>query len=289
MKFTISILGALALCLSLTAHAQLSSPEGLAFDSAGNLWVANGGANQVLELNAKTGAVLNTISNGVNGPSRLFFLGSELYVLNTAANDITIYQNLSAAGATLVATTDLPASVTRSLGAVVDAYGDLYISGSTSNNIIARNVGGGLVETLTRDKSNFSFKGVGALVIHNRNIYVGIGPQPGKNAVVSYNVGEFLTGNPKEITVYNDGVNPGPTGIAFDASGNVYISEFYSGTAVKYAPGNGATPLMVLSQGTGSCEGIAVDKAGNIYVSNSGLNTITVYSPAGGAPIRTLN
>ena len=93
----------------------------------------------------------------------------------------------------------------------------------------------------------------------------------------------------KEITVYNDGVNTGPTGIAFDASGNVYISEFYSGTAVKYAPGNGATPLMVLSQGTASCEGIAVDKAGNIYVSNSGLNTITVYSPAGGAPIRTLN
>jgi hypothetical protein len=54
--------------------------------------------------------------------------------------------------------------------------------------------------------------------------------------LVSYNVGEFLTEDPKEITVYNDNVNTAPTGIAFDSQKNVYISELYSGTAVKYPP-----------------------------------------------------
>ena len=63
--------------------------------------------------------------------------------------------------------------------------------------------------------------------------------------------------------MYNDNVNTGPTGIAFNSQGNVYISELYSGTAVKYGP-RGGKPLLVSSQGTGGCEGIAVDESANI-------------------------
>jgi DNA-binding beta-propeller fold protein YncE len=98
--------------------------------------------------------------------------------------------------------------------------------------------------------------------------------------VISYNVGDFLSGDPQEITVYNDNVNTGPTGIAFDAEGNVYISEFYSGTAVKYAAGGG-TPLMVIGQNINGPEGIAVARNGTIYVSNSGSNNISVYKSNG--------
>ena len=289
MKLKAAMLAALALCLSLAANAQLNNPNNILFDGSGNLWVANYGANSVLELNATTGAVLNTITNGLNGPTRLQFVGGGLYVLNTTGNTITIYTDLSAPGAKLVRTIDIPSSITRSLGAAVDAYGDVYVSGSTSDNVIALNIGGRLVETLTQDKSGFSFSAPGTLVIHGQDIYAAFGSGDSEDAVISYNVGEFLTRDPKEITVYNDNVNTGPTGVAFDREGNVYISEFYSGTAVKYAQGKGRTPMLVINQGTGYCEGIAVDKSGNIYVSNSGLNNITVYSPSGGAPIRTLN
>ena len=52
--------------------------------------------------------------------------------------------------------------------------------------------------------------------------------------MISYNVGEFLTDDPAERSrLYNDNVNTGPTGIAFDSQSNVYISELYSGTAVE--------------------------------------------------------
>jgi len=289
MKYRIGFLAALALCLSLTANAQLSSPGGLAFDGSGNLWVTNGNAKQVLELNPTTGAVLNTITDGISGPSRLFFVGGELYVVNATANNITIYGHLTTAGAKLSGTINFPSTISRSLGAAVDAYGDVYVSGNATNNIVALNINGGIVETLTQDTFDFPFTAPGALVIHGQDLYAGFGSDDREDAVISYNVGEFLTGDPKEITVYNDNVNTGPTGIAFDSKNNVYISEFYSGTAVKYALGKGTTPVLVINQGTSGCEGIAVDKSGNIYVSNAPLNNITVYGPSGGAPIRTLN
>ena len=81
-------LALLAICVSLPAYAQLNEPNGLAFDTSGNLWVANNGANQVLELNPTTGAVLNTITTGISGPTRLEFVGTNLYVTNFTSNTI---------------------------------------------------------------------------------------------------------------------------------------------------------------------------------------------------------
>ena len=280
MKPRISILGALALCLSLTASAQLSNPQGLAFDSAGHLWVANYGANNVLELNATNGAVLNTITNGVNGPTRLFFVGSDLYVVNTNGNTVTEYGNRIATGWSLFDTISIPPSVNKCLGAAVDAYGDVYLAGNQSDNIFVYRTRREVVENLTQDANGFPFTAPGTLVIQGQNIYAGFGSGDSEDAVISYNVGDFLSGNPQEITVYNDNVNTGPTGVAFDAEGNVYISEFYSGTAVKYAPGGG-TPLMVIGQNINGPEGIAVAKNRKIYVSNSGSNNISVYKSNG--------
>jgi sugar lactone lactonase YvrE len=278
---------ALALCLSLTAAAQLNNPNGIAFDSNGNLWVANYGANQVLEMNPISGAVLNTVTQGLNAPTRLLFVGSQLWVANTNGNNITVYGNLGQQGATLVKTIN-NGNINKPLGLAVDAYGDVYVGNNSQNTVIALNIDNGLIETLSQDNSGFQFTAPGVLTIYGQNIYAAFGPDSGENAVISYNVGEFLTNDPNEITVYNDNVNTGPTGVAFDVVGNVYISEYTSGTAVEYLPSNPHHPHLVINQGTGGCEGIALDKAGNIYVSNAALNDITVYRPWGGAPIRTL-
>jgi streptogramin lyase len=269
----------LGLGLAFTANAQLNNPNGIIFDGSGNLWVANSGANQVLEVNPTNGVILNTITESVSSPTRLAISGDDLYVTNLGTNNVTVYDMPTL---TLELTINSPA-INRPLGIAVDAYGDVYIANnaSSANNVIALNINGRLAETLTQDNSGYQFIAPGALTIHGKNIYAGFGRNVGENAVISYNVGEFLTDYPLEIVMYNDNVNTGPTGVAFDSKGYVYISEYTSGTAVKYAPNEGRHPVLVISQGTGGCEGIAVDNSGNIYVSNSIYNNITVYNSSG--------
>ena len=216
-----------------------------------------------------------TITAGLHNPTRLAFdsLGN-LYVANTAGNSITVYdptlQQITAKTITAIITP---------LGIAVDAYGDVFVAENSANDIKCFNVEGELVSTLSKDNSGRFFRAPGALAISAQDLYVGTGPTVGENDVTSYNVGEFLTRNPKEIATYTDLVNTGPTGIAFDSAGNVYISDFYSGTATKYSPSGEL--LLVIDNQTGSCEGIAVSGNGNIAVANQFSSTITIYSPDG--------
>src|SRR5215469_5446284 len=275
-------LAVLTLGVSLTANAQLNAPNGLAFDGSGNLWLANKGSNQLLELNPANGHVINTITAGLNGPTRVTLAHGLLFVANFTGNNITVYNPHTLK---LVRTITNRAFV-NPLGVAVDAYGDVYVGNNQANTVTAINVSGGLVETLGQDKSGFQFTAPGAITIHGRKIYAGFGPGAGENAVISYNVGEFLTNDPQEITVYTDTVNTGPTGIAFDAQENVYIADFYSETWVKYSPDGKL--LLVVKQGVLTPEGIALDCSGNVYVSNENLNNITVYNSSG-TLINTLN
>lgn len=233
--------------------------------------MATGTANQVLEIDPSNGNVLNTITEGVNNPTRLCFAtDSILYVANSSGNNITAYniQTLK-----LVRTVSDP-SINFPLGVAVDAYGDVYVANNSLNNVVALNISNGLVETLTQDKSGFRFGAPGVMAIYGHNIYIGFGPGFGTNAVISYNVGEFLVGDTYEFNIYTDKINTGPTGIAFDAKKNVYVSGYYSNTWVKYAPGGGST-LLVVSQGVAHPVGIAVDSNGNVFVSNPSIDTIT--------------
>ena len=103
MKTLIAILAGLVLLFSLPASAQFNNPNGILFDSKGNLWLANSGDNNVLELSISisscTATTLNTITTGISSPTRLAFDSSgNLWVTNLGNNTITVYDDLGAQG-----------------------------------------------------------------------------------------------------------------------------------------------------------------------------------------------
>jgi hypothetical protein len=77
----------------------------------------------------------------------------------------------------------------------------------------------------------------------------------------------------------------GPTGVAFDPTGNIYVTN-YAGTAVtEYQAGTAnALPLTLSgapSPALAQPEGVAIDSTGSIYVSNTPNNVIYVYNASG--------
>jgi sugar lactone lactonase YvrE len=265
-----------ALCFTALLHAQLGGPEGIVFDVDGNLWVANSTTNLVQKLDPSSGAVLATITAGLNGPTRLAFGPyGYLFVANTAGNTITVYDSKLKQ----IDRKTIASNLSRPTGVAVDDYGDVFVSNNAANNIAVFNVDGDLVETLTQDSTGLRFTAPSATAIHQANLFISVGPTAGKNTVRTYNPGEFLTHNPKERGEFTDFVNTGPTGVAFDGSGNIYVSDYYSNSWVKFSPTGKL--LLVVSAEIAQPEGIAVDRQGNVFVANSSANTITVYNPQG--------
>jgi YVTN family beta-propeller protein len=265
-----------ALCATPWLHAQLSGPQGIVFDTAGKLWVANSTANQVQQLDPSTGAVLATITAGLNNPSRLAFGPfGYLYVANTSGNSITVYDSKL----NQVVRKTISTHLSKPTGVAVDSYGDVFVSNNASNNIAVFDVDGNFVESLGQDDNGFAFSAPSAIVVHSTELFISIGPDAGKNAVEAYNPGQFLIHNPKPRGEFTDNVNTGPTGVAFDGSANVYVSDFYSNSWVKFSPTGKL--LMAVTTGIAQPEGIAVDQQGNVFVANSSANTITVYNSRG--------
>ncbi len=266
----------LTVCATLTVHAQipLNTPEGVVFDSAGNLYVANYGSNQILIYNPAL-VQTSSISEGLSGPNRLAFdSAGNLYVSNGKSNSITVYDP----SGNQITSKTITNRVNRPLGVAVDSSGNVFVSNNGTNNIAAYTADGVLIGTLSRD-NHHRFVAPGVMAILGPNIYVGTGPTAGQSYTNSYNIDLLLTGHAKEIQTYFDTFDEGPTGIAFDSAGNVYIDYFYTGTAVKYSPVNNIL-LTIKYADYGQGEGMAVDSQGNIYIP-FGANTINVYNPAG--------
>ena len=67
----------------------------------------------------------------------------------------------------------------------------------------------------------------------------------------------------------------GPTGVAVDGSGNVYVADSGSNAVEKipYSGGSYGTPV-TLGSGFSNPFGVAVDGAGNVYVADHSNNAI---------------
>ena len=73
----------------------------------------------------------------------------------------------------------------------------------------------------------------------------------------------------------------GPSGLALDPRGNLYVANSNSNQVLVYNPNYVQQLGKSITSEVSGPVGVAFDSKGDVYVANQGSNTVTQYSPAG--------
>jgi len=254
---------------SAATSAQLHSPQGIAVDASGNVYVSD-------TQNARVRKISNGTINTVAGSGTAGFGGD--------------------GGSATSAQLNIPA------GLSVDGAGNLYIA-DFSNNRIRKVTPGGAITTLAGNGlAGYSGDGgaaanaqlttpVGVATDSSGNVYIG---DTGNNAVrvvnssgiISTVAGNGLAGYSGDDGPAVSAMVGNPTGVAVDASGNLYISDgsvrvrkVYSSGFINTIAGNGARGYtgdggVALFATMNGPAGIALAPNGNLYIADSGNSAV---------------
>ena len=213
--------------------AAFNSPEGLAFDLNGNLWVVNAGNSTVIELTANkllvsgspTPAVtLSAAGGSLNGPVGLAFdPNANLWVANYASSTVVAFtaSQLGASGSPVPVVTSSPAggSLSGPEGLAFDGNGNLWVANNTSSTVVEfvmQQLGNPTPE-VTLSATAGSLNGPAGLVFdRDGTLWVANG---GGNTVVQFGSSQLLaSGAPTPHVILSGSALMHPFGLAFDPS-----------------------------------------------------------------------
>lgn len=288
----IGLAAAVALDPGATAPyaSGLASPQGIAQDAAGNVYIADTGTNRVLRF--------------------------------TAAGTSTLLAGSGAAGYTGDGAQATSATLSAPKAVTVDRRGFIYIA-DTGNNVIRRvDTSTGIISTVAGgasavcSKANDPFgdgclgtsaafvKPAGIASDIDGNIYIA---DTGNNLIRELSVGgtvSLIGGGAASICTRGDVFGNGctsagatfnaPTGLAVDANRNVYVADtgnnevrkltaqgtvvLLAGTGVAGASGNGGPGTGAQLSGP---TGVAVDAGANVYIADTGNSVIRLVNSLG--------
>jgi sugar lactone lactonase YvrE len=218
-----------------------------------------------------SGTVTPTVTTFASGFAQPWGLAADssgnLYVAN--------YQNGTISKVTPTGVVSGFAAINFAEGMAFDPAGNLYVA-DTGNNSIDKVTPAGVVSTFL---TGLNAQGpVWVACDAAGNVYF-------TNSAMSGEEVEISKATPAGVvsTFVNNGNYA--NGLAFDAAGNLYFSNFDNmggteDTVDKVSPSGVVTPF---ASGFSDPAGLAFDAAGNLYVANSypSVNTVSVVTPAG--------
>jgi sugar lactone lactonase YvrE len=238
-----------------TIGSGLQSPNAIAIDGNGNIFVADTGNNAVKEVLAAGGYVtVKTLASGFSSPTSVSVDGDANVFVADTGNKL-VKEIVSIGGYTKVKT--LAGPFVKPTGVVVDGAGNVFVSDSGSSTVYEI-LWGGLVTPLS---SAFN-QPTGLSVDSSGNIFVA---DTGNNAVKEI----VAAGGYATVQTLGSGFSS-PNGVAVDASGNLYVADT-GNNALKLiaAPGGYATVNTVLSSLNGPT-GVALNGSGDVFFSSQG-------------------
>lgn len=250
--------GALSYNNPLSTGSGFNSPQGLAIDAAGNIYITDAG-NQVIKKIPAGGGSPVTIATGFNNPWGIAVdAAGNIYV--TDAGDEVLKKIPAGGGAPVI----IASGFTSPAGVAVDKSGNIYVADTSV--IYEIPAGGGNITTFAsglNSPAGIAFDAAGDLFVADTNGQLVI---------------EYIKGGSSQGVFIGAGF-AAPTGIAFDASGNLYVTDAGSGVVYEIQPGG--TQFSIAS-GFSNPNGLAADASGNVYVGDTGNNAIQKIGPANG-------
>jgi DNA-binding beta-propeller fold protein YncE len=282
-----------------TLGSGFSYPAGVAVDGAGNVYVADDGNNAVKEIVAASGyATVTTLlhSSSMNPHAVAVDSGGNVYVAdpwNSVVTEIStsgaVKAPTTAVGSTSSAVTiaftfdtggQIGAPVVLTRGAANLDFADAGTGTCTTNGTSQTYSAGDTCTVDVKFTPKYPGQRMGAVQLTTTS-----GTMIATSLIYGTGTGPQVVFSPGTQTTVGSGLH-GPSGVAVDGNGNVYISDYYNSRVLK-APSSDlscSTPgdcvaIQSPAFGYSAPVDVALDGAGNVYVVD---NTKTTYEvPAG--------
>jgi sugar lactone lactonase YvrE len=255
--------------LAVPPLTGLHCPQGVAVDAAGNLYVADVGANQVLKLVAGSNtptALPFTGLNLPNLPDNNSCLGASGVAVD-AAGDVYVIdlgnKRVLKLAAGSSSQTVLPFTDLQPGGLAVQPAGNVYVADVRANQVLKLAAGSSSPTALPSIGGGGVGLGGGVAVDAAGTVYADVGESCGPKCNRSYLM-RLAAGSGTWTKL------PPPGGwVAVDAAGNVYVVHFDGGGLMKLAPGSSSWTRLPPVTSFRMAGGVAVDAGGNVYVTDN--------------------
>lgn len=250
------------------------TPTALAFDSMGNLYVANDSRSTSSVLVYHPGAIVPSrkITANVRFPRTVAIDRSDqLYVANSYFSVGVYAQGSSALLRKLKSFFPISIAFDPADNVDVGTSSGPY-GGNKSQVLVFAHDSSKMLRTVSAgvsDPRSLAFDASGTLYVADTNL----------NAI-----GVYPHGATTRLRKITSGVR-GPTALGVDASGNLYVANNTASTVTVYAPGK-SKPLRTIKSGISSPTTLIIDASGTLYVANR--KTVTVYGPGSSSPKLTI-